>query len=128
MIEIIDGQSQPVESFVLEIFALQGFYESRHDIDFRGALTRISTLEPGPKLSEDSSFQVCFRRRSGDAPTLEKNLWIPRLAQAPFDSKTKQDDFCAERLPAAETRRLVPLGAVDDQELKVQVMALLQRY
>ncbi|KAJ2049357.1 hypothetical protein GGI08_005764 [Coemansia sp. S2] len=45
MVDIIDVNEKSIEAFVVEIGTVLGDYEPQHDIDLRGALIRLSTLE-----------------------------------------------------------------------------------
>ncbi|KAJ2052519.1 hypothetical protein H4S04_001294, partial [Coemansia sp. S16] len=45
MVDIVDVNEKSIEAFVVEIGTVLGDYEPQHDIDLRGALIRLSTLE-----------------------------------------------------------------------------------
>ncbi|KAJ2882742.1 E3 ubiquitin-protein ligase pub1 [Coemansia aciculifera] len=45
MVDIIDVDEKSIEAFVVEVDTVLGDYEPQHDIDLRGALIRLSTLE-----------------------------------------------------------------------------------
>ncbi|KAJ2477323.1 hypothetical protein EV174_004655 [Coemansia sp. RSA 2320] len=112
MVDIIDGSEHSVEAFVVEVGKVDGDYEKQYDIDLRGALIRLSSLEPPSTISDEASFRVCLRPRNGGGPSLEKNQWVTRLGAVAAESGEM---------------RLVPLCAIDGAELKVQAFAQLRR-